>query len=82
MRSLAGCMLEAIQASDADDLGKLYSAIASIVTLQMPEVDLDAVAGEVKAIEAQYARAREAVERIEKPSSSAIAIISAMSLDL
>ena len=60
-------MLEAIQASDADDLGKLYSAIASIVTLQMPEVDLDAVAGEVKAIEAQYARAREAVERIEKP---------------
>ena len=60
-------MLEAIQASDADDLGKLYSAIASIVTLQMPEVDLDAVASEVKAIEAQYARAREAVERIEKP---------------
>ena len=60
-------MLEAIQASDADDLGKLYSAIASVVNLQMPEVDLDAVAGEVKAIEAQYARARETVERIERP---------------
>jgi hypothetical protein len=60
-------MLEAIQASDSGDLRKLYSAVADVVKLQLPEVDFDAVAQDMKAVEAQFARAREAIERIENP---------------
>jgi hypothetical protein len=60
-------MLQAIKMSDSNDLPKLYSAIAHVVGLQMPEIDFGALAEEVKVLEKQYARAREAVERIEEP---------------
>lgn len=60
-------MLEAIQVSDADGLRKLYSAVAHVVKLQMPEIDFGTVASEVQAVEVKYAQAREVIERIEKP---------------
>ena len=60
-------MLEAIECAQPEGLQQLYEAVADELGLQVPAIDFQQLAGEVRLLEQKFAQAREALERIENP---------------
>jgi hypothetical protein len=60
-------MLQALQASESDDLRSLYDTIATRLNMRAPAVDLTPLAEEIRQVEQRYALALEAQNRIENP---------------
>jgi TIR domain len=60
-------MLEGIECSQPEGLQKLYDAIAKKLNVDVPEVDFQRLADELKGLENKYMQSRQGPETIENP---------------
>ena len=60
-------LLQGVECGKADQLRKLYDAVAALLQVQGPELDFEAVAAELRTIEAAYVAARRAMPVVENP---------------
>jgi len=60
-------MLQGVECSSAEGLQKLYDAMAAVLDVKTPSVDFQALAADMRQLQAKQRRDASAVERIENP---------------
>lgn len=60
-------MLQAVECSQPESLCKLYDAIAKVLSVDIPEIDFQRLASELRELEKKYLQARREIETVENP---------------